>query len=112
MTTALTISAVGMMLVFIGLLLLWLMMAAIVRLTRDKEKPAAVPPEPNAADQPAILSIEHRKAAAAAAAAILALTSRTSAGDPGKSRAGISPWQAAHRGLQLHNQPPSPHRKD
>jgi Na+-transporting methylmalonyl-CoA/oxaloacetate decarboxylase gamma subunit len=101
MNDALLITLIGGGMVFVGLILLWLMMALLVRLTsREKSAPAG-------SDQPAI-EIEDenpdpeckQKAAAAAVGAILA-SMNTSFSSSSKEKETLSPWQNIHRNRQI-----------
>ena len=88
---SLLITLIGMGLVFLALILIWGVMAALVRLARDAGKPAE-PPE--------MLEIERKKRAAAAAAAV-ALSTPSSPLAPQKfpepPTAIVSAWQAVMR---------------
>jgi Na+-transporting methylmalonyl-CoA/oxaloacetate decarboxylase gamma subunit len=109
MANALLITLLGMGMVFLSILLLWGLMALLVRLTREPEpvevqeieETAAVEPPP---DQ--VLLIERKRRAAAAAVAV-ALSSRdthpTLTLSPGAKTppVSVSAWQAVHRAGQL-----------
>ncbi|MEP7355963.1 MAG: OadG family transporter subunit [Anaerolineales bacterium] len=93
LATALQITLIGMSVVMGVIVLLWLLMALLVRLAADRPAPAAEPPEGAALRQ---------RAAAAAVAVVLA--GQTEAGAPGPwvpPTAAVSPWQAALRANQL-----------
>ncbi len=114
MANALYISAVGMILVFIGLLLLWLMMAAIVRLTRAKNDAEALPPAPTDPKAALAGADRQRKAAAAATgvAALFAMEKPAPILPMRPKKDSLTPWQVAHRSLQTRTQPPRTRRKE
>jgi Na+-transporting methylmalonyl-CoA/oxaloacetate decarboxylase gamma subunit len=90
---AFQITVIGMGLVFFAILLLWMLMALLVRFT------SARPPGADA------LGVEHeRKQRAAAAAVALALSERAGSGPrafPLPPTALVSAWQAVTRANQL-----------
>jgi Na+-transporting methylmalonyl-CoA/oxaloacetate decarboxylase gamma subunit len=95
---ALQISLVGMGLVFIGILVLWAMMALLVRLFADKQK--------NTEDQTTQSEDSEdlgnkRLAAAIAAATAIEMQNISILASSHKERESISAWQAAHRSQQL-----------
>ena len=105
---ALLITAIGMGLVFIAILLLWGLMELMMRLTMkqalkeqaeaEEEAAEEAEPEPTAVDTGG--SDRKRRAAAAAVAAALALnatSARLTAG-PGET---VSAWQSVRRASQL-----------
>lgn len=113
MVQALNISALGMALVFIGLLLLWLMMSLLVRLTQAKSTPPDAPtPKETLDENPPIDQDIMRQAAAAAAAVSLALSRATLTISETDQQDHLSPWQAAHRPQQIAAHPARPNRKD
>ncbi len=73
MNNALLITLIGGGMVFVGLILLWLMMALLVRLTGEKTTPAGAESTEVETGQPNGDSTDMLKAAAAAAGAALAL---------------------------------------
>lgn len=110
MINALWITLIGMGLVFVAILLLWGLMALLVKLTEDREKPEA-------AEIPAAIEIEpaadatsdkdrKRKAAAAAVAIAMALQPKNGRAHAGSAQpAGVvSAWQAVHRAGRLGQQ--------
>lgn len=108
LNNALWITLIGMGLVFIAILLLWGLMALIVRIFAEREAPVQAVEEPSAA-QPAALAQSaspadgDRKRRAAAAAVAVALAVQHTARQP-RSKApngALSPWQSVHRAGQL-----------
>ena len=110
MINALWITLIGMGLVFVAILLLWGLMALLVKLTEEREKPVAQ--EISAAEaEPVIAAVptdgdRKRRAAAAAVAAAMAMRpkngrARTAADQPAAS---VSAWQAVHRAGRLGQQ--------
>lgn len=112
MTQALYISALGMALVFIGLLLLWWMMALLVRITQSKTKPVEAAPsdiEPAGTDA----EIDQKlRAVSAAVAAAITMANASLMSTQTREKEGLSPWQAAHRHLQISQNPARPARKE
>ena len=101
MKDALFISLVGMVLVFIGLLALWVMMVIIVKLT-DSKKNLSKPVDALSKISKKDSDLEcKQKAAAAAVAAVLALMNTSLAPSPHEKNESMSPWQAAHRSGQF-----------
>lgn len=95
---ALQISALGVGLVFLGILFLWGMMELTVWLTalkkpRGESQPPIHKPVDNFQDL--------RKAVAAAAAAAIALQDTPNTAQIPQTREQISPWQTAHRSHQM-----------
>jgi hypothetical protein len=113
MINALWITLVGMGLVFAAILMLWGLMALLVRLTREpEEKPAepvliAEPTPAEAIDQERLME---RKRRAAAAGYIAALSIRKLKGAAEKPTL-VSAWQAVHRSGQASPRSVSPRRK-
>jgi Na+-transporting methylmalonyl-CoA/oxaloacetate decarboxylase gamma subunit len=112
MKDALFITWVGMGLVFIGLLALWGMMAFVVKLTNGRKK-VSVPgktheDQEDAGSDPDCI----RMAAAAAVSAALVLMNTTFSASPHREKEEMSPWQAAHRSLQISAELILPRRKD
>ena len=108
MANALLITLIGMGLVFVVILLLWGLMALLVRLTAEKEavvapesETAAIEveaPEASAQPEPAPGMDRKRRAAAAGVAAAIALQSSSR---PAVKPAGsLSAWQIVHRAGQ------------
>lgn len=107
LTNALWITLIGMGLVFLAILLLWGLMALIVRLTAAPEESTPEVAAPVQAVDPGagLLSERKRRAAAAGVAAAIALRSRGAKAvrpTPG-SQAGsaLSAWQAVNRARGL-----------
>jgi len=112
MAQALTITAIGMGLVFVGLLLLWLMMSVLVRITQAKQDlPVDQLLETHTIEAQSEMDIKPQVAAAAVAAALgVSNASRLTAQAAQKSN--LSPWQAAHRQQQTAQMHSRQHRKD
>ena len=107
--TALQITLVGMGLVFFGILVLWLMMAMLVRIFTDQHKnPKNEASMPKYADE----LEKKRLAAAIAAATALEMQNTSILSSSHKERESISAWQAAHRSRQLNKSRPSFSRKN
>jgi Na+-transporting methylmalonyl-CoA/oxaloacetate decarboxylase gamma subunit len=108
MANALLISLVGMGLVFLSILLLWGLMALLVRLTRDPEpvaEVAAALPAADTAAEPASTQalVERKRRAAAAAVAVAMALHKTSLVKtaPAAPQHSLSAWQAVQRAGQL-----------
>lgn len=101
MTTALLILVIGMGFVFASIVLLWGVMAAIVRLTADRAHPEPEP-EPEAGPE-AGLRIKAAAAAVAVARQRAAGTIQARALPP---TAFVSAWQAVMRGRQFRQRGP------
>jgi len=98
---SLQITVIGMGLVFAAILLLWGMMAALVRFTPDKTEAETAPAE-SAADQD-----RRRRAAAVAVAVALAQTDTDRLREfPEPPTAIVSAWQAVQRSRQLSQRGP------
>ena len=97
LSIALQITVIGMGLVFASILLLWGMMALLVRLTADRGEVSAEgsSAQPQMADQPDL------RAQAAAAAVTVALSMDDHATLPAPQTVSISAWQSVMRGRQL-----------
>jgi Na+-transporting methylmalonyl-CoA/oxaloacetate decarboxylase gamma subunit len=118
-TNALWISLIGMGLVFISILLLWGLMALLVRLVAERKAPEAEPAA--AADkrqtsipEEALLLSRKRRAAAAAVAVALAMAQderqqTRPVGAPQAPVVGV--WQAVNRAGQLGQRGQSSRRK-
>ena len=98
LTTALLIMVIGMGVVFASILLLWGMMALLVRLTTDQPRA-----EPAAEDD---LTDLHQKAAAAAVAVARQRAISTMAAQVVPPTAVVSPWQAVMRARQYRQRGP------
>lgn len=104
MVDALWITLIGMGLVFVAILLLWGLMALLVRLTDEKEvaeeeealelEQAAVPTDGSLVDR-------KYRAAAAAVAIALALRKPVRAGQTAQPAGSLSAWQAVNRANQI-----------
>ncbi len=103
LTLALQITLVGMGLVFAAILLLWLLMSALVRLTAARRKVPAGPTEPGSAAQ---ADDRAARAAAAAVAAALAAQGPAQPRFPLPPTALVSAWQAVRRSAQLNRRGP------
>jgi Na+-transporting methylmalonyl-CoA/oxaloacetate decarboxylase gamma subunit len=106
---ALQISLVGMGLVFLGILVLWAMMALLVRLFADKPK--------NTEDETTLSEDADdrgtkRLASAIAVATAIEMQNISILSSSHKERESISAWQAAHRSQQLHKNRSSFSRKN
>jgi Na+-transporting methylmalonyl-CoA/oxaloacetate decarboxylase gamma subunit len=112
MKDALFISAVGMGLVFVGLLALWGMMAVVVKLTNIKKIIPAMSKSISSLPGKDVDLERKRKAAAVAVTTAVALMDTSFTVSSHKEKEGISPWQAANRAHQtsINNHPPR--RKD
>ena len=112
LTISLIITAIGMGLVFVAILLLWGLMEGLVKVTADRTArvPDVVPTEVRAAQIPADVEQAY-KAEAAAAAVAIALSMRQSAPQKPGDSSGISPWQAVLRAGQLSQRTNSFNRK-
>ena len=78
MQSAILISAIGMGLVFLVILLLWAMMELLVRLIRDKNEPY-ITGEGETQNPLPVVAVDKRKVAAAAVAAALRLRRKEAA---------------------------------
>jgi Na+-transporting methylmalonyl-CoA/oxaloacetate decarboxylase gamma subunit len=106
---ALQISLVGMGLVFLGILVLWAMMALLVRIFADKHKKTT--DETTRTEDSGELK-HKRLAAAIAAAAAIEMHNTSITISSHKERENISAWQAAHRSQQLNKNRSSFSRKN
>jgi hypothetical protein len=92
LTTALQIGLVGIILTFGAILLLWLVMALLVRLTQTPQAPQV---------QPSDHAEHERRRRAAALAVAVALARRASRHQaPRMTRVALSPWQHVMRSRQ------------
>jgi len=99
MDDALLITLIGGGLVFVGLILLWLMMAILVRLTAQKKSAAS---EESEAIESGETDLEcKQKAAVAAVGAAMALMNSSFTLSSHKEKEVLSPWQNTHRNLTL-----------
>lgn len=95
---ALLISAIGIGLVFLGILILWGMMEIAVRFGNLRKSK----PSPDQAQKPKRDVFEaKRKAAAAAVITAMALHDTAFTASSHKNREVISAWQASHRSQQM-----------
>lgn len=109
MDNALLITLIGCGMIFVGLILLWLMMVLLVRITSQKEsdqKPEEQPAK-KADEEP---ECKQRAAAAAVCAAIALSNSSFSTADQ-KEIGSLSPWQNLYRNLQINQANTLPRRK-
>src|SRR5512139_2946903 len=100
LTVALLILTIGMGVVFASIILLWGVMAALVRLTAEPE-PAEEAPEDKPEDANPDLTHLRQKAAAAAVAVARQQKVGTIGLRTPPPTASVSPWQAVMRGRQL-----------
>lgn len=106
--TALQITLYGMGLVFIGILLLWGMMAAMVRIFSDRKKVDKKDAlQTNAPDD----LDNKRLAVAIATATAIEMHNTTIQYSSHKERESISAWQAAHRSQSMNQNRMFPSRK-
>ena len=104
LSLALQITLIGMSLVFGSIVLLWIVMSILVRLTAD---PAPATAEPSAGQAHEIDHELKQRAAAVTVAIALAHGAETSPGAfPLPSTAFVSAWQAVMRGNQLKQRGP------
>lgn len=101
MSNALLISAVGMALVFLGLIFLWGLMALLVRLTSSDLSPAPPADKNNLIDREQSRNEEKNMAAAIAVAAAMAFQSKLSKRSQVQENGMMTPWQVAHRNHNL-----------
>lgn len=109
MANALWISAIGMGLVFVAILLLWGLMALLVRLTAEKPAVLAEPLETTLDDQPAGVPETdgnagralRQRAAAAGIAVALAMQDHLASATGRQPSANLSAWQVVQRAGQL-----------
>lgn len=110
LSLTLQITAIGMSLVFGAIVLLWGLMALLVRLTAERPAPAAAP---DSSRTP--LELKRRAAAAAVAAALAVEAQRQAEGAAFQPRespfplppaASVSAWQAVRRAHLLNRRGP------
>ena len=106
---ALQISLVGMGLVFLGILVLWAMMAILVRIFADKHKNTE---DETTKSEDSDMLEKKRLAAAIAAATAIEMHNISILSSSHKERESISAWQAAHRSQQLNKSRSSFSRKN
>ena len=131
MNDALLISIIGGGLVFAGLILLWLMMAALVQLTsktmtlpkgmlRHRQDQGSLFRTKNKMEKPGDLTVQDeddtdleckQMAAAAAVCAVMALMNSSFAASSHKENETISPWQNLYRNIQINQANNLPRRK-
>jgi Na+-transporting methylmalonyl-CoA/oxaloacetate decarboxylase gamma subunit len=95
MQKGLVITGIGILLVFVGIIILWGIMELLVRLTTKKEKPSA---EKKGEIQPSSSSLRTRQAAAAAVAVALNMQTNTSHSTFQFESQTLTPWQNLNRG--------------
>lgn len=111
--SALIITALGMGIVFVGIVLLWGMMALIVRIFQDKPEVEELA-EGDVEEPAALISApddRKRRAAAAAVAVALSMHRASSALVLQPPSAALSPWQSAARTRQMQQRVQPPTRK-
>ncbi len=96
LTSALWIALIGIVLVFVGILLLWGMMELLVRATQKREKPTAADETDSMKNE---LSLKQKAAAVAVVTAISLQNSTTISTSPSQQES-LSPWQSIHRGYR------------
>lgn len=105
--SALWITLIGMGLVFLSILMLWGLMALLVRLTAEKP-PEIGAEEPEAGTEsvaiPSGSLLLDQKRRAAAVAVAFALAREKSASSNGQPAVSVSPWQAVNRANQISQQ--------
>jgi Na+-transporting methylmalonyl-CoA/oxaloacetate decarboxylase gamma subunit len=99
MKNALLITIIGGGMVFLGLILLWVMMSLLVKLTTQKNPPPASPENKVEIDNLEIA--RKKKAAVAAVSAAMTLLNSTVGASSHREDALISSWQAMHRNRQI-----------
>jgi len=108
LTQALYISALGVGLVFLGILLLWGLMELAGRLSAPK-RPKTILDKPAKPSKDFIEA--RRRAIAAAVISAMALQNTAFTASTHRQREVITPWQAAHRSHQLRNALAANHRR-
>ncbi|NWG19169.1 MAG: OadG family protein [Chloroflexi bacterium] len=91
---ALNLLLIGMGVTFGAIMLLWGVMALLVRFTAERVTPESAPPPPEDVGD------RRRRAAVAAVAVALAREQVARRALPPSAEAAISPWQAARRGAR------------
>lgn len=107
LSLSLQITLIGMSLVFGVILLLWIIMAVLVRLTPDKEEAAEPATAVAAADQSGADAQRRRRAAAAAVAVAIAHAETPTLHEfPEPPPVIVSAWQAVQRSRLLSQRGP------
>jgi Na+-transporting methylmalonyl-CoA/oxaloacetate decarboxylase gamma subunit len=114
MNDALLITIIGGGLVFAGLILLWLMMAALVKLTSKtmtlRQAQGSLFRNKKKMEKPGDLTVQDEEdtdleckqmAAAAAVCAVMALMNSSFTASSHKEKETISPWQNLYRNIQI-----------
>jgi Na+-transporting methylmalonyl-CoA/oxaloacetate decarboxylase gamma subunit len=104
LTLALQITLIGMSLVFGSIVLLWIVMSILVRLTADRAAASVEPRAKRTSD--AEWELKQRAAAAAVAIALAHDVESSSGAFPLPPTAFVSAWQAVMRGQQLKQRGP------
>jgi Na+-transporting methylmalonyl-CoA/oxaloacetate decarboxylase gamma subunit len=112
---ALQITAIGMGLVFAAIILLWIVMAVLVRVTADKVEPEQAPETGEQAVEASLqagaASLIERKRLAAAAAVTVALARQCETSEPHEfplpPTAVVSAWQTVLRTRMLSKRGPT-----
>jgi len=112
MSDALFITFAGMGLVFAGLILLWFLMAFLVRITQTKTVNKSEPEISHLPDLSDLEGNQKRKATAAAAAVSVAMLQKTFLNYKHEEKGAISPWQASYRSIQTQQNRSIIRRKD
>ncbi len=99
MNDALLITLMGGGMVLLGLILLWIMMSILVKLTPEKKSPA--PSQESNTDDKDLELTQKKMAAVAAVTAAMALLNSTISYSTHREDAVISAWQNTHRNRQL-----------
>ena len=114
MVNALWITLIGMSLVFLAILLLWGLMALLVRLTAEKPLAAEIQPaaeqlakqepqpvEAAAPDDVVVDKLRERRRRAAAAGVAVAMALQQGGREPAAPLMGLNAWQSVQRASQL-----------
>ncbi|HZY40817.1 MAG TPA: OadG family protein [Anaerolineae bacterium] len=104
LSLSLQITLIGMGLVFGAIILLWIMMVVLVRLTPDREE--AAEPEATAPIEPTANRAKQRAAIAAVAVALAHEATPKIHEFPLPATPIVSAWQAVQRGRQLNQHGP------
>lgn len=104
LSLALQITMIGMSLVFGSIILLWIVMSALVRLTADRASPAgeAQAPTPIQDDR----EVKQRAAVAAVATVVLRTVKQPARASSLPPTASVSAWQAVMRAGRLNQRGP------
>ena len=92
-----SISLIGGGLVFLGLILLWLMMVLLVKLTADKPQKSV---SDNKVEEKEDTDLEYKQKTAAAAVGVVLAMTNASISIPTQEES-LSPWQNAYRNIQM-----------